>query len=123
MSDRIEVRGLRLRGRHGVFEHERRDGQEFVVDVALATDTAAAASSDDLADTVDYGELAGRIAAVVGGEPVNLLETLAERIAAVCLDDMRVRSVEVTVHKPSAPIELAFDDVVVSIVRSRAADG
>jgi dihydroneopterin aldolase len=119
MPDRIVLTGLRVRGRHGVFEHERRDGQDFVVDVALDVDVRAAARTDDLADTVDYGALAHRIAAIVGGEPVDLIETLAERIAQACLDDDRVDSVAVTVHKPQAPIPLQFDDVAVHVERSR----
>ena len=119
MSDRIELRGLRVFGHHGVFEHERRDGQDFVVDVELELDTRAAAASDDVADTVDYGTLAQRVAEVVGGEPVNLIETLAERIAAVCLADERVNIAVVTVHKPSAPIPLTFDDVAVRVRRVR----
>lgn len=121
MSDRIALRGLAVRGRHGVFESERIDGQEFVIDVVLDIDTSAAAHSDELADTVDYGALALTIADIVGGAPVNLLETLADRIAQACLDDVRVGSVEVSVHKPHAPIALTFDDVVVTIVRSRTA--
>lgn len=119
MSDRIELRGLRIRGHHGVFEHERTDGQDFVVDVVLDVDTSSAARSDDLADTVDYGVLAHRIAGIVGGDPVNLLETLAQRIATACLDDPRVAAVDVRVHKPGAPIPLQFDDVVVAIRRAR----
>lgn len=119
MSDRIELTGLRVRGRHGVFDFERRDGQDFVVDVALEVDVSAAAASDDLADTVDYGTLAQGLAGVVEGEPVNLLETLAERLAAVCLRDDRVRAATVTVHKPQAPIPLAFDDVAVTVRRGR----
>jgi 7,8-dihydroneopterin aldolase/epimerase/oxygenase len=119
VSDRIELRGRRIRGHHGVFEHERTDGQDFVVDVVLDVDTSAAAHSDDLADTVDYGVLAHRIAGIVGGDPVNLLETLAQRIATACLDDARVAAVDVRVHKPGAPIPLQFDDVVVGIRRAR----
>lgn len=119
MSDRIELRGLLVRGHHGVFEYERAEGQDFVVDVALDVDTSAAAQSDDLADTTDYGALALTIAAIVSGEPVNLLETLAQRIATACLAGPRVTSVEVSVHKPAAPIPLTFDDVVVTIVRTR----
>jgi len=102
-----------------VFEAERRDGQDFVVDVELDTDTRAAAASDDLADTVDYGMLAQRLAEIVAGEPVNLIETLAERLAVACLADSRVSVVVVTVHKPSAPIPLQFDDVAVRIRRTR----
>ncbi len=115
--DRIALTGLTVRGRHGVLPAERRDGQDFVVDAVLHLDLRPAAGSDDLADTVDYGALAGRLAGVVAGEPVDLLETLAERLAAVCLADPRVRSAEVTVHKPAAPIPLAFADVAVTVVR------
>lgn len=120
MSDRIALRGLAVRGHHGVFESERIDGQEFVIDVVLDVDTSVAARTDQLTDTVDYGSLASAIAAIVSGAPVNLLETLADRIARACLDDVRVASVEVSVHKPHAPIALTFDDVVVTIVRARA---
>jgi 7,8-dihydroneopterin aldolase/epimerase/oxygenase len=119
MTDRIELRGLRIRGHHGVFDHERADGQEFVIDVALDVDTSAAARSDDLVDTVDYGALARTIAGIVGGEPLNLIETLAQRIASACLQDPRVHAVQVGVHKPQAPIPLPFDDVVVTIERTR----
>ena len=120
MPDLISLRGLRVRGFHGVFDHERRDGQDFVVDAALELSTAAAAASDDLHDTVHYGELAERLAAVVAGEPVNLLETLAARLLDVCLADPRVDAATVTVHKPQAPIPLTFTDVAVSIRRERA---
>jgi dihydroneopterin aldolase len=117
MSDEIRLTGLRVRGVHGVLPEERRDGQDFVVDVALSLDLRAAAASDDVADTVHYGELAERLAGVVGGDPVDLIETLAERLAAVCLADARVTRAEVTVHKPQAPIPLAFTDVSVTVVR------
>lgn len=119
MTDRITLAGLRVRGFHGVFESERRDGQDFVVDVALEVPTAAAAASDELADTVHYGELAQRLADIVGGEPVNLLETLAARLAEACLADSRVQAATVTVHKPQAPIPLTFGDVAVTIRRER----
>jgi dihydroneopterin aldolase len=118
-TDRIRLTGLRVRGRHGVFATERASGQDFVVDVTLELSTAAAAASDDLADTVDYGALAHRLAAVVAGEPVNLLERLAESLADVCLADERLAAATVTVHKPQAPIELAFGDVAVTIRRER----
>jgi dihydroneopterin aldolase len=117
MSDTIRLTGLRVRGFHGVLSTERRDGQEFVVDAVLHLDLHAAALSDDVADTVHYGELAERLAGVVAGEPVDLIETLAERLAQVCLSDSRVRRAEVTVHKPSAPIPFAFSDVSVTVVR------
>ncbi len=119
MTDRIQLSGLRVAGRHGVFDFERRDGQDFVVDAVLELDTAVAAGSDALSDTVDYGALADRLAAVVGGEPVNLLETLAGRLAGVCLADARVQAATVTVHKPQAPIAHRFEDVAVTIRRAR----
>ena len=119
-GDRITLRGLRARGHHGVFEHERRDGQEFVIDAVLWTDTTAAAAADDLAGTADYGALASRLVAVVTGEPVDLIETLASRLAAACLADPAVHEAEVTVHKPQAPIPFPFDDVAVTIRRGRA---
>lgn len=120
MPDRVRLVGLRVFGHHGVFEHERRDGQEFVVDAELEMSTAAAAASDDLADTVDYGELATRLAAVISGAPVNLLETLVAQLADACLLDPRVEAATVTVHKPQAPIPLTFADVAVTIRRDRS---
>lgn len=119
MTDRIELRGLRLRGNHGVYDYERAQGQEFVVDVVLEVDTAPAALHDNIVDTVDYGELAQVIGRIVTGAPVNLIETLADRIATACLVDERVEAVEITVHKPDAPIPLQFDDVVVTIRRTQ----
>ncbi len=119
-SDEIVLTGLRVFGRHGVFAHERRNGQEFVVDLALTLSLDAAAASDDLADTVDYGALADRVAAIVGGEPLNLIEALAGRIADAVLGDLRVQAVRVTVHKPQAPIAQDFADVAVTVRRSRA---
>jgi dihydroneopterin aldolase len=116
-SDRITLRGVRVHGRHGVLPEEREQGQEFVVDAVLRLDTRAAAASDALGDTVDYGTLAQRLADVVAGEPCDLIETLAQRLAAVCLDDERVFEVEVTVHKPNAPIQVPFEDVAVTVVR------
>jgi dihydroneopterin aldolase len=119
-TDRVALLGLRGRGRHGWFAHETEQGQTFVVDVILNVDTRPAAASDDLADTVDYGEVGRAVLAVVEGEPVRLIETLAQRVADACLADSRVRSVEVAVHKPEAPMTVPFDDVEVRIVRSRA---
>jgi dihydroneopterin aldolase len=119
MTDTITLRGLRVRGRHGVLPEERRDGQVFVVDALLAIDTGPAATSDDLAATVDYADLARRLADVVAGEPVDLIETLADRLARVCLEDQRVAQVEITVHKPEAPVGLPFEDVSVTVRRGR----
>lgn len=118
-GDRIELRGLRVRGHHGVFDFERRDGQDFVVDVTVWMDLAKAAASDDLADTLHYGELAERVAAIVGGEPCNLIETVAGRVADEVMTDARVQGTEVVLHKPQAPIPLDFADVAVVARRSR----
>jgi dihydroneopterin aldolase len=119
MTDRIELRGLKVRGHHGVFDHERRDGQDFVVDVTVWMDLAAAAASDDLTDTLHYGVLAQRVAAIVGGEPYNLIEAVAGRVADDVMTDGRVQAVEVVLHKPQAPIPLEFADVSVVVRRSR----
>jgi 7,8-dihydroneopterin aldolase/epimerase/oxygenase len=119
-ADRITITGLRARGHHGVYEIERRNGQDFVVDVALELDTAPAAVSDDVADTVHYGELAETLADVVRGEPVNLLETLAARLADVCLDDKRVAAATITVHKPQAPVTVPVSDLAVTIRREQS---
>ena len=122
MTDTIRLTGLRARGRHGVYDFERAQGQEFVLDITLDVDTRRAADTDDLADTVNYGDLAERAVAVVTGEPVNLLETLAARLAAVCLSYPGVRAAEVTVHKPQAPISHEFSDVAVTIRRETGPD-
>lgn len=119
MPDRIELRGLTAHGRHGWYPHERERGQLFRVDVALGVDTRAAAESDDLTDTVDYGSLAERVVGLVAGEPVRLVETLAQRVADLCLEDPRVEDAEVTVHKPEAPMSVPFGDVTVTIRRAR----
>lgn len=120
MTDRITLTGLYAHGKHGVFAVERRDGQTFVVDAVLELDTRAAAAGDDLTQTVDYGELARRLSGIVQGEPVDLLETLAARLAAAVLEDPRVEAVEITVHKPQAPVGVPVEDVAVTIRRERA---
>ena len=118
-ADTITIAGLRVRGHHGVYDFERRDGQDFVVDVVLELDLSKAAASDDVADTVHYGELAEALAAVIAGQPVNLLETLAQRLADVCLADARVAAVTITVHKPQAPVSVPVSDLAVTIRRER----
>ena len=119
MTDRIVIRGLRVRGFHGVKPEERRDGQLFGIDVVLETDVRAAATTDDLAATVDYSVVAKQVAAIVAGDAVDLIETLAERIATACLAHRGVEAVEVTVHKPSAPVAVPFDDIEVTVRRER----
>ncbi|WP_109209616.1 MULTISPECIES: dihydroneopterin aldolase [Microbacterium] len=117
--DEITLTGVRAYGHHGVFEDERREGQKFVVDVTLYVSTARAAASDDVSDTVHYGDVAERIVELVGGEPLNLIEGVAARIADDLLAHELVRMVAVTVHKPQAPITVPFSDVSVTIRRAR----
>jgi 7,8-dihydroneopterin aldolase/epimerase/oxygenase len=117
--DRLAVRGIEAVGHHGVLAHERRDGQVFSADLVLFLDTRDAARSDDLRQTVDYGTLVAKVKQAIETDPVDLIETLADRIVRVCLDDPRVHRTEVTVHKPDAPIEATFSDVALTITRSR----
>ena len=122
MADRIALDGLRVRGNHGVYEHEKRDGQEFGVDVVVWLDLGPAAAGDDLRRTANYGELAERAAAIVGGTPRDLVETVAVEIADAVLAEHPVEAVEVTIHKPHAPIPLTFTDVAVTVQRSRPSE-
>lgn len=117
VTDELAILGIECRGFHGVFEFERREGQLFVVDLVLGVDTAPAAASDDLRDTVDYGSLTTKVKASVERDPVDLIETLAQRIADLCLLENRVEWARVTVHKPDAPIDATFTDVALTITR------
>jgi dihydroneopterin aldolase len=119
VTDEILITGIRATGHHGVYEHERRDGQEFVTDVVLGLSLRAAAESDDVADTVHYGEFAERVVEIVAGEPVDLIETVAQRIAEAALSYSIVETVSVTVHKPQAPVTVPFGDVAVTVRRRR----
>jgi 7,8-dihydroneopterin aldolase/epimerase/oxygenase len=119
MSDELAVLGIECFGHHGVFDFERRDGQIFVVDLVLGFDTRPAAASDDLHDTVDYGSLVTSVKAAVECDPVDLIETLVQRLADVCLLDSRVEWSRVTVHKPDAPIDATYSDVALTITRTR----
>ena len=119
MSDELSVTGVECFAHHGVFDFERRQGQTFVVDLVLGLDTRAAAASDDLADTVNYGSLVADVKAAVERDPVDLIETVVQRIADVCLEDARVEWARVTLHKPDAPIDATFSDVALTITRTR----
>ena len=118
-TDELAVTGIECYGHHGVFEFERREGQVFVVDLVLGLDTSPAAASDDLRDTVDYGSLVTQVKTAVERDPVDLIESLVQRIADVCLLDDRVEWARVTVHKPDAPIDATFSDVALTITRKR----
>lgn len=119
MTDQLAVRGIEVHAHHGVFEFERREGQTFLLDLVLGVDTAPAAAADDLSRTVDYGVLVADVKHAAEHDPVDLIETLAQRIAEVCLSREQVAWAEVTVHKPHAPIEATFSDVALTITRSR----
>ena len=114
----ITLTGISAIGHHGVFDHERRDGQTFVVDAVLRVRRPALA--DDLATTVDYGSLGAAIVANIERDPVDLIESLAARIADELVGQALVREVTVTVHKPSAPMPVPFGDVAVTLTRSRS---
>lgn len=119
MSDELTIAGLECLGHHGVFDFERQEGQRFVIDLTLGLDTAPAAGSDDLQDTVDYGSLVAQVKTAVESDPVDLIETLAQRITRICLADRRVEWARVTVHKPQAPMDATFLDVALTITRTR----
>ncbi|SDP69419.1 dihydroneopterin aldolase / 2-amino-4-hydroxy-6-hydroxymethyldihydropteridine diphosphokinase [Pedococcus dokdonensis] len=119
MTDQIVLKGISAKGFHGVLDFEKRDGQVFVVDVTLHVDLAPAGASDDLADTVNYAEVAGDVVALIEGEPLDLIEALAARIADRALARPLVEAVEVVVHKPEAPVGHPFSDVQVRVTRER----
>ena len=119
MSDQIVLQGISAKGYHGVLDFEKRDGQTFVVDVTMAADLSAAGASDDLADTVNYAEVAGDVVSLIEGEPLDLIEALASRIADRVLSRPLVEAVEVVVHKPEAPVGHPFTDVQVRVFRER----
>lgn len=119
MSDELTVAGIECFAHHGVFDRERREGQRFVVDLRLGLDTAPAAAGDDLHQTVDYGTLVAAVHHAAETDPVDLIETVAQRLADVCLTDARVDWAQVTVHKPDAPLQVTFSDVAITITRKR----
>jgi len=119
MTDELSVTGIECFAHHGVFDFERREGQVFVVDLVIGVDTRSAAASDDLAETVNYGTLVADVKAAVERDPVDLIETVAQRITDVCLLDTRVEWARVTLHKPDAPIDATYSDVALTITRTR----
>ena len=120
MSDTISITGLRLTGYHGVFEHEKRDGQEFLVDLEIELDLSSAGNTDELQNTLDYSVVVDQVAQRVTGESVDLIETLAHDIAQLVLSHPQPTAVTVTVHKPQAPVGHPVEDIAVTIRRERA---
>lgn len=119
MTDELSVKGIECFAHHGVLDFEKREGQTFVVDLVLGLDTRPAAETDDLEETVDYGTLVMDVKAAVERDPVDLIETVVQRIADVCLKDRRVEWARVTLHKPDAPIDATYSDVALTITRTR----
>jgi dihydroneopterin aldolase len=119
LTQRIDLKGIEVYAKHGLLEHEQETAQVFRVDVAVFADLAAASESDDLADTIDYSELALEVREVVGAESHKLIETVAARVADIVMGHSQVSRTIVTIHKPDAPIDLVFDDVSVTVERSR----
>ncbi|MFV0636709.1 dihydroneopterin aldolase [Mitsuokella sp. WILCCON 0060] len=118
--DRITLEHMEFYGYHGCLPEERQQGQKFFVDAVLYLDLKEAGCHDDLSKTVNYAEVFTKIRSIVEGEPVCLIETVAERLAAMILKEYaRILKVEITVHKPSAPIPGNFRDVSVCIVREQ----
>ncbi|HIW45856.1 MAG TPA: dihydroneopterin aldolase [Candidatus Yaniella excrementigallinarum] len=116
----ISLTGLRVRGHHGVLDHERATGQIFVVDVVCQLDISQAAATDDVAATVNYAQVAAVVENIITGPPVNLIETLAATMADAILDQFAlINSVQVTVNKPQAPIPADFANVAVTVTRDR----
>jgi dihydroneopterin aldolase len=121
MTQKIRIRGLRVYGYHGVMQHERDEGQYFIVDATIKVDAERASSTDDISNTVSYAEIAQLIADNVRNNPVNLLETLSQRLANEVLAAAGpwAQKVKVTVSKPDAPIDLYFDTVSVTAKAKR----
>ncbi|MEX0797604.1 MAG: dihydroneopterin aldolase [Acidimicrobiia bacterium] len=119
MTDRIRISGIEVLARHGVLDSEKQNDQKFLIDLDLTLDLGAAAATDRLEDTVDYGELSQRTHDYVASNSFDLIERLAHGVADLAMEYPKVEAVEVTVHKPDAPIEVPFEDVSVTVSRER----
>ncbi|MEY3148990.1 MAG: dihydroneopterin aldolase [Actinomycetota bacterium] len=120
MSDKIRVTGIEGLGYHGLYDSEREIGQPFVVDVVLKLDLEKAGQTDEIQYTVDYNDIAQLIYNEIVGPPMKLLETMAEKICHKILAAYPpIEEIEVTVHKPRAPISVPFGDVSITIKRER----
>ncbi len=119
MNQIIRLSGIEAIGFHGVLESERENGQTFIVDCELEVDTSQSIVTDNIDHAVDYSKVAELIAQQIQTEPVNLIEVLADRMAAEILRQFRlVKSVEITLHKPQAPIAVDFKDVSTTVIRT-----
>ncbi len=120
MSDQIFLTGIAAFGYHGLFDHERQNGQDFFVDVAMTVDLSAASKSDEIQDTVNYAKITNLVVKHITTDPVNLIEKLAGRIAdQILADNVKVSLVTVTVHKPQAPVDAVLKDIAVQVTRKR----
>ena len=119
MTDRIRISGIEVLAKHGVLDHEKQNDQKFVIDLELSMDLGAAAASDRLEDTVDYGELSQRTHDYVASNSFDLIERLAYGVADLAMKFSKVEAVEVTVHKPDAPVRVPFVDISVTVSRQR----
>jgi dihydroneopterin aldolase len=118
MTDLISIKGIKGFGYHGVFDFEKRDGQDFFVDIEVAVDLQNASKSDSLQDSIDYSLLTSIAREEIEGEPVNLIERLAGKIADRILQQFsQATTVSITVHKPSAPVSEDVTDISVTIKR------
>ena len=118
MSDYIDLKGISGFGHHGIFEFERENGQNFIVDVELELESKRASKSDSISDAVDYSQVAKDVYELIVGEPVNLIERLAHNIASELLRKYPLKAVEVVVHKPNAAVGVSISDIAVRIKRS-----
>jgi 7,8-dihydroneopterin aldolase/epimerase/oxygenase len=119
LNDRIDIKGIEVYAKHGVLDSEQEMAQVFKVDVSVFSDLSVPGDSDDLADTLDYSALALEVREVVGAVSHKLIEKVADEVAGAVLAHPGVARVMVTIHKPDAPIDLVFEDVSVTIDRSR----
>lgn len=119
MADRIRISGIEVLATHGVLDSEKQTAQKFLIDVELTLDLRAAGASDRLDETVDYGELSQRTHDYVASNSFDLIERIAHGVAGLAMEYPKVEAVEVTVHKPDAPIEVPFADVSVTVSRER----
>jgi dihydroneopterin aldolase len=119
MNDFIEIHGIAGFGYHGLFDHERKNGQSFSVDVKLELVDKRASKSDAIEDAVDYSEVVRLVHELIVGDPVNLIERLAQMVATNLLDSFPLESVEVVVHKANAPVGFPVGDIAVRIKRKK----